>query len=158
MLQWKTTARNKISKYNDLITTRKVIFSNPPRMKPKVDKSAQSTYITVLLSVYTTTCCRWQTRTTRCMKAKVLQTSSVQGKCDQLATELNWQRFASKVEYALAYSTCIERPVNGGRFEFCRDFRRQKTRVPGLVTNKQTETGRQLMPALTSVTQVKKSL
>jgi len=47
-------------------------------------------------------------------------------------------------------------PLAADPFEFSRDFRRQKTTVPGLVTNKQTDTGRELMPALTSVTQVKK--
>ena len=60
-------------------------------------------------------CCRWQTRATRCITANVLQTSKVDTQCDKLATELSWQRFASKVanfrppQLHLTYSTCTWR-------------------------------------------------
>jgi len=33
----------------------------------------------------------------RCITANVLQTNQVDAHCDKLATELSWQRFASKV-------------------------------------------------------------
>jgi len=46
--------------------------------------------------------------------ANVLQTNKVDAQCDKLATELSWQRFASKVtnycqlpHLHLAYPTCI---------------------------------------------------
>ena len=64
----------------------------------------------------TRTSCRWQTRATRCITANVLQTSSAVAQCDKLATELSWQRFASKVanfqlpQLHLNYPTCIWRP------------------------------------------------
>jgi len=47
-----------------------------------------------------------------CITANVLQTSKVDAQCDKPATELNWQRFASKVAnfqrlyLHLTYSTC----------------------------------------------------
>ena len=59
--------------------------------------------------------CRWQTRATRCITTNVLQTNKVDAQCDKLATELSWQRFASKVanlqlpHLHLTYPTCIWR-------------------------------------------------
>jgi len=81
--------------------------------------------------------CRWHTRATRCITPNVLQTKEVDAQFDKLAPELSWQRFASKVgnlqlpHLHLTYPTCISRLYWGCRpFEFCQDFRRQKTRVP----------------------------
>ena len=55
--------------------------------------------------------CRWRTRATRCVTQNVLQTNKVDAQCDKLVTELNWQRFASKVaklpHLHLTYPTCI---------------------------------------------------
>jgi len=104
----------------------------------------------------------------------------VEAQCDKLATELSWQRFASKVadlqfpHLHLTYPACIWRLSWGDPVEFCRVFWRQKTRVPvlscgvvcvilrlavsveqGLVTDGQTDTRRQLIPALASVARVK---
>jgi len=125
--------------------------------------------------------CRWQTRATRCVTANVLQTNNVDAQCDKLATELSWQRFASKVaifqlpQVHLIYPTCIWRLRWGWTpFEFCWDFGHQKTRVPGLscgvvcailrlavsvehrlVSDRRTDTRRQLIPALAIVELVK---
>jgi len=84
--------------------------------------------------------CRWHTRATRCITPNVLQTKKVHDvQCDKLATELSWQRFATKVgnlnlpHLHLTHPTCIWRLYWGCRpFEFCQDFRRQKPRVPAL--------------------------
>jgi len=40
---------------------------------------------------------RRQTCATRCITANVLQTNQVDAACDKVATDLSWQRFASKV-------------------------------------------------------------
>jgi len=51
----------------------------------------------------------------RCITANVLQTLQVDAQCDKHATELSWQRFASKVanfqlpHLRLSYPTCIWR-------------------------------------------------
>jgi len=68
------------------------------------------------------------------------QTSNTNAPCDQLATELSWQRFALEVanfqlpQLHLTYPACIWRLRWGWvtPLEFNRDFRHQKTRVPGL--------------------------
>jgi len=41
--------------------------------------------------------CGWQTCSMRCITANMLQTNKVDAQCDILATELIWQRFASRV-------------------------------------------------------------
>ena len=41
--------------------------------------------------------CRWQTRATRYSTANVLETNKIDPSRDKLATELRWQRFATKV-------------------------------------------------------------
>ena len=57
-----------------------------------------------------------KSRATRCITVNVLQTSNVVAQCDELATELSWQHFASKVvnfqqlHLHLTYPTCIWRP------------------------------------------------
>jgi len=63
-----------------------------------------------------------------------LQTNKVDAQCDKLATELRWQRFASKManfqlpHRHLTYPTC---PRWGDSVcFFCRDFRRQKKTRP----------------------------
>ena len=82
--------------------------------------------------------CRWQTRATRCVTANVLQTYKADAQCDKLAIELRWQRLASKVANCQLphsvnlYPTCIGASIGVTPVEFCRDFRRQKTRVTGL--------------------------
>jgi len=64
--------------------------------------------------------------------------SKVDAQCDELATELSWQRFASKVanfqlpQLHLAYRTCIFGASVGNEPVWnMRDFRRKKT-IPGL--------------------------
>jgi len=58
--------------------------------------------------------CRSQTRATCCITANMLQTK-VDAQCDDLATELSWQRFVSTVanlqllHLHLTYPTCIWR-------------------------------------------------
>jgi len=97
----------------------------------------------------------------------VLQTNKVDAQCDKLATELSWQRFASKVANLqlpfLPHISAFGASVVVTLFGFCRALRRQKTRVPGLscgvicvilrlavsvehrlVTDGQTDTRRQL--------------
>ena len=83
--------------------------------------------------------CRWQTCRTRCITANVLQTNKADAQCDKLATELSWQYFASNVANlhltAPAFNLPhlhLAPPLRVTLFEFCRDFRRQKTRVSGL--------------------------
>jgi len=62
---------------------------------------------------------RWQTHTTYCITANVLQTNKVDAQCDKLATELSWQRFVSKVasfhlpHLHLTYPACIWRLCRG---------------------------------------------
>jgi len=65
----------------------------------------------------------------------VLQTNKVDAQCDKLATKLSWQCFTAKVanlqHLHLTYPH-LAPPLGVTPFEFCRDFRQQKTRVPRL--------------------------
>jgi len=129
----------------------------------------------VLLYFLTRISCRWQTRATRCIMANVLQT-----KCTLSVIYLrpNLVDNASRRKSPIfSYRTCIQ-PIPHSRFEFCRDFRQQKTRVSGLscgvvcvilrlavsvehrlVTDEQrdgqTDTRRQLIPAISSIALVR---
>ena len=131
----------------------------------------------------TKTSCRWQTCATLCVTTNVLQTSNVDAQCDKLATELRWQRFASKVanfqlpHLHLAYTPHADDASVGvwvTPFEFSRDFRHQSpwpivwrclrdptfsrfSRTPTCDgrTNRQTNTRRHLISALASVGRVK---
>jgi len=82
-------------------------------------------------------------RATCCITAKVLQTK-VDAQCDKLATELSWQRLLRRFSLS-SYSELIIKssqfrhspPAFGASPQvtplvFCRDTRRQKTRIPGL--------------------------
>jgi len=80
------------------------------------ERSLTTTTTIVLWPLYRTRISfRWQTRSTSCMTANVLQTNNVDAQCDKLATELSWQRFASKLanfqlpHLPLTYPTCIWR-------------------------------------------------
>jgi len=106
------------------------------------------------------------------------------GERDKLATELSWQRFPSKLESRQFSATTpvfnlphlhLAPTLGVTLFEFCLNFRQQKTRVPGYrvalfawlavwvehrlktdgQTDKQTNTRRQLISALASVARVK---
>ena len=119
--------------------------------------------------------CRWQTR------AIVLQTNNVDAQCDKLATELSRQRLESKVANLSSIAPIFNLPhlhlapsLRVSPFEFCSDYRRRKTGVPGLFcgvvcvisrfsrtstcdrrTDRRTDTRRQLVTALASVARVK---
>jgi len=114
--------------------------------------------------------CRWQTRATRSIMAKVMQTNNVNAQCDKLATELSWQRFSSKVanfqpqHLHLTYLTCIWhfrwgwsllnfvvwRCLHDPTFSHF-----SRTPTWDRRTDGQTDTRRQLIPVLASVTRVK---
>jgi len=65
--------------------------------------------------------------------ANAMQTNKIDAQCDKLATELSWQRFASKVvnfqlpRLHLTYSTCIWRLCWGDPIWVYRDFQHQET-------------------------------
>ena len=132
----------------------------------------------------TKTSCRWQTCATLCVTTNVLQTSNVDAQCDKLATELRWQRFASKFanlqlpHLHLTYPICIWRLRWGWpRMSFAEIFSVRKlasiwaivwhclrdptfsrfSRTPTCDgrTNRQTNTRRHLISALASVGRVK---
>jgi len=116
--------------------------------------------------------CRWQTRTTCCITANMLQINKVDAQCDKLASELSWQRFASKVaniqlpHLHLTCPTCIWRlrwwwsclsfveSFGIRKLESLRDHtfsRFSRTPTCDRQTDGQTDTRRQLIPALASV-------
>jgi len=105
----------------------------------KAAPSNQTLYIRVYRRWYwTRISSRWQIRATCCITANVLYTSKLDAQFDKLATELNWQRFVSKVPSLQLYRPAfnlphlhLAPPLEVTPFEFCRDFWHQKTRVPG---------------------------
>jgi len=106
----------------------------------------------------------------------VLQTNYIYAQCDKLATELSWQRFASKV-VNVSYPTCIWRLRWGSpRLNFAKIFgfrkleslgyraallrdttlsRFSRTSTCDRRTDGQTDIRRQLIPALASEARVK---
>ena len=72
-----------------------------------------------------------QTCVTRCIVLNALQTVKVDTQCNKLATKLSWQSFTSKVAKFAATAPAFGASVGVTPFEFCQDFWRQKTRVPG---------------------------
>jgi len=136
-------------------------------------------YRIIATSSYTTISCRWQNRATNCITAKL----QVDAQTDKLATELSWERLASKVAnfqlpcLHLTYPTYLHLVLSLGWpcLSFAEIFGIRKTRIPGLscgvvcvilrlavsvehrlVTDRKTDTRWQLIPTLTSIARVKR--
>ena len=76
--------------------------------------------------------CHWQTNAARCIIPNVLQTNKVDAQCDKLTTELSWERLESKVTNVQLPHLHLAPPLEVTLFEFCQDFRHQKTIVAAL--------------------------
>jgi len=66
--------------------------------------------------------CHWQTHTTHCITANVLQTSKVDAQCDKLVTELTWQRFTSEVANLQLPHLHLTTPLGLTRLSFAEIF------------------------------------
>ena len=107
--------------------------------RPGALSDAQTTASKHWRQWHTRISCRWQTRATRCITANVLQTHKVDAQSINLRPnyKLTTPRVESRQLAAIARAFSVphlhlQPPLEVIPFEFYRDFRLQKTSVPGL--------------------------